>query len=123
MSAGSSQSLAIDVDNMLYAWGADSSGQLGNYGNTSRSFIKLGAFPLVQNSPIQIGTSSWKQASAGVEHTAAIRSDDLLFIWGTNTNGKLGDGTNESRSSPVQLGTSSWTAISAGAQHTVGITK
>jgi alpha-tubulin suppressor-like RCC1 family protein len=67
--------------------------------------------------------------SAGNVHTAAIRSDNLLFAWGGNTSsgrhgartGFLGDNTSDSKSSPVQVGSMQWTSVSAGFGHTMGI--
>ena len=54
---------------------------------------------------MQIGTSSWTQVGAVSRYTAAIRSDNLLFTWGHNSVGQLGDGTTVNQSSPVQIGT------------------
>jgi alpha-tubulin suppressor-like RCC1 family protein len=83
---------------------------------------------------VQIGSSSWTAVSAGDYHTAAIKTDGILFTWGLGTYGRLGDGTTTTRSSPVQIGdnalsslspiqigSSSWTAVSAGASHTAAI--
>jgi len=66
---------------------------------------------------------SWTVISAGGTHTAAIRSDGLLFTWGLANLGQLGDGTTVNKSSPVQIGSSSWTAVSvsAGGFHTAAI--
>jgi hypothetical protein len=64
---------------------------------------------------------SWTAVSAGSNHTAAIRSDNLLFTWGAGAGGRLGDGTITTKSSPVQIGSSSWTAVSAGGSHTSAI--
>ena len=67
--------------------------------------------------------SSWTAVSAGGNgpYLLAIRSDNILFAWGANTYGQLGDGTTTDRSSPVQIGTSSWTAIAAGNGHSLAI--
>ena len=73
------------------------------------------------SSPVQIGIKSWNKNDAGSLHTAAIRSDGLLFTWGHNQYGQLGDGTIVSKSSPVQIGSSSWTAVSAGYFYTAAI--
>jgi alpha-tubulin suppressor-like RCC1 family protein len=63
----------------------------------------------------------------------AVASNGLLFAWGSNFTGQLGDGTTLNRfnptqvgnnpfnaSSPVQVGSSSWNAVGAG-QHTMAI--
>lgn len=90
--------LAIKSDGTLYAWGSNLQGQLGN-GTT-----------IDENSPIQIGTSSWSQVNANNTRSFAIRTDGALFSWGY---GWLGDNYLR-RSSPVQIGTSSWTQVNAG---------
>jgi alpha-tubulin suppressor-like RCC1 family protein len=103
----------------LFGWGSSDYGRLGNGVPVATSSISV-SFPtklsvfLSRVSPIQVGTSSWTQISAGYGYSMAIRSDGLLFAWGTNTSGRLGDGTTITRVSPIQIGTSSWTQVSAG---------
>jgi alpha-tubulin suppressor-like RCC1 family protein len=66
-----------------------------------------------------VGTSSWTAVSAGGTHTAAIRSDQMLFTWGLNSSGQLGQNDLLSRSSPTVLGANSWNLVSAGTIHTL----
>jgi alpha-tubulin suppressor-like RCC1 family protein len=89
----------VSTAKFLYIWGEAVDGQLG--------FVT--------------DSYSWTVMSAGATHTAAIRSDNLLFTWGYGVLGRLGNGTNVNRSSPVQIGSSSWTAVSAGLSHTAAI--
>ncbi|NDG29198.1 hypothetical protein EB118_03745 [bacterium] len=104
VSASDSHVLAIKADGTLWAWGSNGSGQLGDGTVITRTF------------PVQIGSSSWTaincHATGGF--SLGIRSDGMLFAWGSNGNGQLGDGTVISRSSPVQIGSSSWIAIATG---------
>jgi alpha-tubulin suppressor-like RCC1 family protein len=70
-------------------------------------------------------TQSWSQialggATAG-EFALALRSDGILFAWGYNAQGQLGDNTITTRSSPVQVGGFSWTKISAGVSSSAAI--
>lgn len=91
ISAGENQLYAIDSSNLLWATGAT---ELGDNTNTSKS------------SPVQIGTSSWSSVSANKALTGgmAIRSDGLLFTWGKNVIGEIGQGiAGGTRSSPVQV--------------------
>ena len=39
----------------------------------------------------------------GFSHTAALSTDDRIFIWGRNDDGQLGDGTTTSRLTPVEI--------------------
>ena len=110
VAAGSSHSVVLLANNMLMAWGANASGQLGDNSITARSV------------PSQIGTSSWVAVAAGVSTSAAIRSDGKLFTWGSNTNGELGDTTTINRSSPVQIGSLNWSSITMSNRGDGGVT-
>jgi hypothetical protein len=92
---------ALTTSGTLYAWGIQSSGQLG-LGDT-----------IARSSPTQVGSSSWRMVSAGSYNTAGITSTGTLFVWGNNAGGagQIGDGTIIARSSPVQIGSSSWTMV------------
>ena len=116
VSAGSGFTGAIKTDGTLWMWGSGSSGQLGN-NNT--------VFNVEKSSPVQTvsGGTNWKKISVGGSHTAAIKTDGTLWMWGSNTNGRLGDNTVTNRSSPVQTvsGGTNWMQVSAGAAHTAVI--
>lgn len=109
--AGSSDfhTVAIKISGTLWAWGANTYGQLGDGTTDSNS------------TPEQIGTDSWLSVSASDYHTVAIRADDTLWAWGWNTYGQLGDGLTANHSSPVQIGTDTWLDVSTGDYHTVAI--
>ncbi|ABK52733.1 BNR repeat domain protein [Acidothermus cellulolyticus 11B] len=74
----------------LYSVGANANGQLG-LGDTS-----------VHYSPVQVGTSQWKQVGGGARHACGVRSDNSLWCWGSNATGQLGIGNNTDQYSPVQ---------------------
>jgi alpha-tubulin suppressor-like RCC1 family protein len=101
---GGAHTLAIKTDGTLWAWGAGTSGQLGEGATTSRS------------SPVQVGSlTTWSAIAAGGVSSHAIKTDGTLWGWGNNGSGQLGDGTTTSRSSPVQVGSlTTWSRISAG---------
>ncbi len=95
----------------LWAWGANSSGQLGD-GSTTE-----------QISPVTINTiSGVTQISAGYEHTLALKSDGTVWAWGTNSEGRLGDGTVITRLTPVLVGSLGQAdAVSAGGRHSLAL--
>ncbi len=104
----SEHTVAIDSNYKLWAWGINTSGQLGDGTTINRS------------SPVQIGTSSWSSVSASINSTHAIKSDGTLWSWGSSQYGQLGDGTTINKSSPVQIsGAGSWSQISAGGYHVI----
>ncbi len=101
---GGNSSIGLKTDGTLWAWGVNSSGQLG-IGNTTQ-----------QNSPVQVGTDAdWASAIAGYSHTLAVKTNGTLWAWGFNSQGQLGIGNTSQRTSPVQVGTAAdWAAVDAG---------
>ena len=111
VSGGGNHTIALKNDGMLWAWGYNQYGQLGD-----GTFIN-------RLSPVQIGTDTgWAHISAGGYHTIALKNDGTLWAWGYNDYGQLGDGTVVDRRSPVQIGTDiDWSQISTGGHHTVAM--
>lgn len=90
----------IKTNGTLWAWGANSSGQLG-IGTTQ-----------VQTTPVQVGTDTdWKQVAAGASSVLAVKTDGTLWGWGLNMYGEL-FGYEERQLSPVRLGDGAdWSAV------------
>jgi len=100
----------------LYAWGENNSGQLGN-GTTINSPVPI---EVVQNnSP----NSSWKTVAAGQFYSAAIRSDNTLWVFGLNEMGQLGPNLAQGiYSLPVEFEPgSTWLDIKAGDSFCYGV--
>ena len=116
-SAGASASAALGSDGSLNTWGLGTNGQLGDNTIVSKSnAVRVGSLTsTIEYSPIQVGSSSWSQVSAGASHSVGIKLDSTVFSWGKNDQGQLGDGTVITRSSPVQVGTASSTLSNANA--------
>jgi len=122
--AGYSYTVVIKTDDTVWAWGDNSSGQLGDGTNTDRK------------TPVQVvgvgGTgylTDITMISAGWEHTVALKTDGGIVAWGLNQDGQLGDGTTIfNRKTPAPVvgpdGTGIFTdalMIVAGNSHTVAL--
>ena len=103
----------IKSDGTLWIWGRNNVGQLGDNTLVDKS------------SPVQTVTAgnNWRLVSCGSNHTAAIKTDGTLWVWGNNYQSQLGDNTTVSKSSPIQTitGGNSWVQVSCGTTHTAAI--
>ena len=107
-------SLGVTTGGLAYSWGYNQQGQLGTNNTSARS------------SPVTVvgGITTWSQVSAGNFHSLGLTSTGIAYGWGGNTNGAVGDNSTTSRSSPVSIvgGITNWSQISAGTYHSVGLT-
>lgn len=86
---------AIMNDGTLWAWGANSLGQLGDGTTTDRHS------PVLILEDVASIIASWGTVFyAG--SVFAIQNDGTLWAWGQNMGGELGDGTRTDRHSPVR---------------------
>jgi alpha-tubulin suppressor-like RCC1 family protein len=105
VAAGVEFSLALRSDGTMWAWGANGVGQLGRGTITDHEVTP--ARVLVLNHVTKI--------SAGRGFALALRSDGIVFAWGLNGSGELGNGTTTLSSRPVKIaGLSQVTGIAAG---------
>ena len=119
VAGGTAHTAAVKTDGTLWTWGFNSDGQLGNNVDTTN-----------RSSPIQTvsGGTNWKQVACGGSHTAAIKTDGTLWLWGNNNTfdnkgGNLGDNSLTKKSSPVQTvsGGTNWKLVAGGFYHTAAI--
>ncbi|TSJ86187.1 hypothetical protein FPK29_00270 [Bifidobacterium polysaccharolyticum] len=90
-------SVGVASDGNAYAWGSNQYGQLGQGSTSSRR----------QKTPVRVplpaGVDSnftYTQAVAGGYHVLAVGSDGIVYSWGANNRGQLGDNTTSDRSKP-----------------------
>ena len=89
---GRSHSGAVCVDGTLWTWGWNSYGQLGD-GST-----------VEHHTPVQItlgGCSHVTSVALGWGHSAPL-CDGVVWTWGWNEYGQLGDGTTDDHHTPVE---------------------
>lgn len=98
--------VGLKNDGSLWAWGSATCGKLGNNNTVDRSC------------PVREISSSlnWCSVTAGGSFTAAVKSNNTLWLWGAGRCGQLAQNNLTSFSSPVQEITSSttWCIASAG---------
>jgi alpha-tubulin suppressor-like RCC1 family protein len=114
---GNSQTIALKTNGSLWSWGSNVYGQLGNNTISANYY-----------SPVQVGTlSNWAKISSmgSTVSVFALNSSGVLWTWGNNTLGILGQNDITQRSSTVQVGWDTerfgWTQVSLGQHHTLSI--
>jgi alpha-tubulin suppressor-like RCC1 family protein len=83
LSLGESHGLVLAPDGSLWVWGSEDRGWpiLGLPGMTSTpKLVRLGS------------ETNWVCASAGDDHSLAMKADGTIWAWGANYRGQLGDG-------------------------------
>ncbi len=113
ISAGQNFSVALDEDGVVWTWGANDVGQLGQ--GTSVASV---------NVPQRVvGIDPVRAISAGNNHVLAVARDGRIWSWGSNLNGKLGQGEiGAFLALPGRvLLTGEIVGIAAGAEHSVSV--
>jgi len=109
--AGGDQSAAIRSPGSLWTWGYNFYGQLGDSSNSNRN-------KGVQESR---NWTTWTGLAVGRSHTVARLSSGLVYAFGLNDKGQLGDGTNTDRNIATALSGTGYdaTGVAAGNEHSV----
>lgn len=114
VSAGENHSLGVTTSGIAYAWGSAANGRLGDNTTVSKS------------SPVTVvgNITNWNRVSAGRTHSLGLTSTGILYAWGYNGAGRLGDNTTSTRSSPVTVvgGITTWSQVSASFTSSLGLT-
>jgi alpha-tubulin suppressor-like RCC1 family protein len=111
--AGGSHSFAIRPDGIVFAWGSNASGQIGDGTTISRST------PVLVN-----GVTGAVAGAAGDSHSLAVDTRGTTRGWGANTNGRLGDNSTTNRLSPTLVNNAlltNVTSVAAGLSHSLAI--
>jgi alpha-tubulin suppressor-like RCC1 family protein len=104
---------AIKTDGTLWVWGNNSTVQLGT-NDTIRKSTPVTTFA---------GGTNWKQVSCGPFHTAAIKTDGTLWVWGNNNTVQLGTNDTIKKSTPVTTfaGGTNWKQVSTAYGYCIAI--
>lgn len=125
ITTGGWHSIAICNDSTAWAWGRNSTGQLGDSSNTDKTV------------PVQVhGTNNSGflkeviSVSAGVGYSIALKKDSTVWAWGRNASGQLGDSSKTDKIVPVQVHgpnnigfLTGIVAIAAGREHVLALKK
>ncbi len=111
IAGGGAYSLALK-GGIVYAWGLEIYGRLGNGTTTAKQTTP------VKVSDGEMGNSNVTAISSGIGHSLALK-DGKVYAWGWGQNGRLGNGETVNKTTPVkvsdgEMGNSDVTAISAG---------
>lgn len=116
IAAGNEHSVALSVDGKIYAWGSNTSGQLGD--GTRDNDLSIATVQGLEDINVVA-------IAAGGVHTLALSDDGKVYAWGYNYHGQVGDGTNAiHRTSPLLvegLSNREIVAIAAGTRHSMAL--
>ena len=111
IAASGGSSMLLKSNGIVFTWGDNFFGQLGDGSNTSSNF------------PVQVNSLTDITAiAAGDFLSLALRGNGSIMAWGRNLDGELGDGTNTSSNIPVAVSSvSNVFAITAGQRHSIAL--
>ena len=101
--AGDFQGFSVGVasDGNAYAWGSNDRGQLGQDPNKTPTQKTPAKVPLPDG--VDSGFT-YTQAVAGGKHVLAVGSDGIVYSWGANEHGQLGNGkVHANRTKPLPV--------------------
>ncbi|ETR71995.1 MAG: hypothetical protein OMM_02059 [Candidatus Magnetoglobus multicellularis str. Araruama] len=119
IAAGAFHSLALSNDGTIWAFGSNQEGQGGNGG---LSHISIPA--KVQHPENGMPLANIARIAAGTDHSLAIQNNGVVWAWGNNKQGQLGDGTKDNHHLPqiirgTDLQLDQIISVDAGKHHSV----
>ncbi len=114
LSAGAGHTCGVTFTDRALCWGSNASGALGDGTRSSRT----------RPGRVKGPDLLFAEVSAGEDYTCAVDMDGGAHCWGTNNDGQLGDGTQDTeRLTPVPVvGEHRFLQVSAEFLHTCGVT-
>lgn len=110
--AGATHTCGVTTSGAGYCWGDNFAGQLGD-GRTGGASL----------TPVAVvGGLTFMRVSAGAGYSCGLTTAGVASCWGSNSDGRLGDGTTLSRPVPgLVAGVTGIAAVSAGARHACAV--
>jgi alpha-tubulin suppressor-like RCC1 family protein len=115
---------ASTVQDTLYCWGDNRTGQLGDNTTTdSYSPIQVSEDPTIASpvsfAALDVAVGGYFNGTNTYGHTCAIKTDNTLWCWGENAQSQLGDNTTTSSNVPIQISADPvWVSVKAGNKYT-----
>jgi alpha-tubulin suppressor-like RCC1 family protein len=112
ISAGGQHGCGVSAQQLIYCWGREGEGQLGNGLKGGGSQPQLAT----------VGSERFATVTAGASHACALNLAGLAYCWGLDSLGQLGDQRRVNSTTPIPVaGGMRFTRISAGGSHTCAI--
>ena len=114
-------SLALTADGLVYAWGDNTYGELGN------NSVTASKVPVAVYTAGALSSKRIVAIAAGYYYSLVLASDGTAYSWGNNGNGQLGNNSTTSSSVPVAVTTTgvlsgkTLVAIAAGGVHSLAL--
>lgn len=118
IAVGDRHGCGLDAEGVVWCWGANDSGQLGDGSGEPR------LVPTAVDADVVFAS-----VAAGNAHTCALDADGAAWCWGENTDGRLGDADEDAESAtgddalaPVSVTTDAdWEALTLGEEFSCGL--
>lgn len=119
LAAGFRHACAVTLEGGAKCWGYNNSGQLGDGTTTTR--LQAVDVTGLMSGVEAIAVSGY--GGSNLSHTCAISASGAALCWGSNSSGRLGDGSTSSKRAPSQVVglTSGVTSISVGGAHSCAV--
>jgi alpha-tubulin suppressor-like RCC1 family protein len=112
ISVDSTSGCGISKDKLVYCWGDDTFGQIGNGGKGAGSQPALAT----------VGQVRFDSVTVGGRHACALSTTRQVYCWGADNVGQLGENPAIWSTTPIPVNTSLvFTSITAGRHHTCGL--
>lgn len=107
--AGDSHTCALNNEGVLYCWGSNALGQVGNGSQQNQ----------LEPQVIQVPDGGKvRSVAAGAMHTCALTNAGNLYCWGNNGSGQLGTGGSQNLAPVLVPKLTNFKSIAAGGNHT-----
>lgn len=124
ISAGTQHALALASNGVVWSWGYDADGELGDgaAGGEEECGRNCTATPAMVVMPSGV---TFTAVEAGYGHSLALASDGKVWSWGRDASGALGDGTvGDDNPTPTEIAMPSgvtFAAVAAGSSHSLAL--